>query len=190
MLERVLPNLTRPKFVLYGFIEHHEIRNCAAGEWLQALTSHSKAGHVEVPFATFDEKIGLVRYAPDHYVSWPFRESSALVKVLESAYMKLKTIQRCSQKRLATEQILLEMNKVSQAYGANFGVVLLRMDDSTKDHYVNFFRRNNLEVFDCAYKIGDTEEMKVPGEGHPNGKMNSLWAECISGMLKKQLENH
>ena len=56
MLERQLPGLTRPKFVLYGFIDHHEIRNCAAGEWLQALSSHSRRAHVDVPFVTYDAK--------------------------------------------------------------------------------------------------------------------------------------
>ena len=190
MLERELPGLTRPKFVLYGFIDHHEIRNCAAGEWLQALSSHSRRAHVDVPFVTFDAKKGLVRHSPERYPSWPFRESFASVKVLESAYMKIKTMQRCLQRRLTTEQILLQMNRVSEAYDATFIAVLLRVGNGMKEHYINFLRGKKIQVFDCVDNISDTDEMKVPGEGHPNGAMNTLWAECISARLKERFEKH
>jgi hypothetical protein len=191
LLEQKLPRLTRPKFVLYGFMDHHEVRNCAAGEWLQALASHARRGQVAVPFASVDaQSNSLVRYSPDHYVSWPFRQSFALVKVLESAYMKGKTISRCYRKRSLTEQILRQMKKTSETYGSTLVVVLLRMKNNTKAHYVNFLTRNNVRVFDCVYKISDSEKMKVPGEGHPNGRMNTLWAECISDMLKRELEGH
>ena len=43
--------------------------------------------------------------------------------------------------------------------------------------------KTHLSYMDCAYDI--KEEMKVPGEGHPNGEMHSLYAECIARALER-----
>ncbi len=39
-----------------------------------------------------------------------------------------------------------------------------------------------IRVIDCTYPI--TREMKVEGEGHPNGQMNTRWAKCIADGLE------
>jgi hypothetical protein len=186
MLERELPYLAKPKFVLYGFLELHEGRNAPGGGWLGRLSSHSRRGHVDVPFATFDAEKGMLRHPPERYVSLPFRESSAMIALVERAYMDLKTRKRSLNKRLITEKILLEMNRVSKEYNAIFVAVLLEASGATKEHYMKFLSQNNVHVIDCVYE--STDEMKVPGEGHPNGKMNTLWGQCISDALNDHFE--
>lgn len=173
-----------PKFVLYGFIEHHEVRNVALGSWLEGLSLFSRRSYVAVPFATFDPQKGLIRHPPEHYLSLPFRESFAVIPLVARAYMNLKTNQRSLQKRLVTEQILLQMNRVSKSRDATFIIVLLGMNDEAREHYMNFFRVNQIHAIDCVYNL--TDELKVPGEGHPNGKMNALWTECIADWLNNQ----
>ena len=101
--------------------------------------------------------------------------------LLEKSYMNLKTAGRLSQKRLLTEQIMLQMKRVSAEYGVTFVTVLLQAGEQTKRHYIKFLGDNDIQAVDCAHDI--TEEMKVPGEGHPNGRMNTLWAGCISNAL-------
>jgi hypothetical protein len=185
-LERELPCLAHPKFVLYGFLKHHEMRNVAPVPWIGRLSKKSRRGYVAVPFVTLDAQKRLVRHAPERYLALPFRESSALITFFAKAYMDLKMRGRLSQMRSSTEHILLQMNRVSEEYNTTFIVVLLTADNQTKEHYMKFLRENNIQVVDCVYAI--TDEMKVLGEGHPNGKMNTLWAECISGTLKDQFE--
>lgn len=188
MLERELPRLANPKFVLYGFLpDHHEIRNAASGSWLATLSSYSRRSHIDVPFATFDEKNSMVRHPPERYVSLPFRESSALIAFIEKSYMFLKTRDRFLKKRLTTEQLLLQMNRVSVENNATFATVILYADEQTKQHYMKFLGENHIQVIDCAYDV--TDELIVPGEGHPNGQMNTLWANCISDRLKDQFED-
>jgi len=184
LLERELPHLARPKFVLYGFIEHHEVRNVALGSWLEGLSLFSRRSYVAVPFATFDPQKGLIRHPPDHYVSLPFRESFAVIPLVARAYMNVKTKQRSLQKRLVTEQILLQMNRVSKSRDATFVVVLLGLNDEAREYYMKFLRVNQIHAIDCVYNL--TDELKVPGEGHPNGKMNALWTECIAASLNNQ----
>jgi len=186
LLERKLPRLIFPRFVLYGFIPHHEVRNVASEDWLRLLSSFSRRGDVDVPFAAFDESKGLVWHLPERYLSLPHRESSAVITLIERAYMKIKTRKRHSQKRRVTEKILLQMNRVSRRHGATFIVVLLEANDHEKKYYMNFLNQSNIQFIDCAHDIPD--EMKVPGEGHPNGEMNTLWAECISSVLDEQID--
>lgn len=193
VLERELPHMTRPRFVLYGFNELHEARNVAPGWLLAHFASYSRRAHVYVPFATYDSKYGMLRHPPERYLSLPFRESSAVVAIIEKAYMDFSTRKRFLEKRVVTEQILLEMNKVCSKYEASFTIILLSVRDQTeedkehKEHYVKFLSANNIQVIDCAYDL--TNEMRVPGEGHPNGTMNTRWAECISDAMAKQIEN-
>ena len=183
VLERELPRLRRPAVVLYGFNEFHEPRNVAAGAWLRSLAQYAKRSQVDVPFATLGEGQQLIRHPPQRYVSLPYRESSALVALLEQNYMTARTKGRVSQRRAVTERIILEMDKVSRAHEARFAVVLLHVFN--KAAYIAFLRQSDVAHIDCAYDIKD--DMRVPGEGHPNGEMHSLWARCVSLTLERDL---
>lgn len=181
MLEQQLPRSTRPRLALYGFNDFHEDRNVAAGIWLQELNAFSRRGHVDLPFATYDHRHGLVRHPPDRYVSFPFRQSLALVPLVERGYMTIMTSRRSLQKRLVTEQVFLRMNEVSRAHGASLAVVLLSLDEEAKTHYAGVLKANGISAIDCVYEI--TPNMRVPGEGHPNAAMNSRWADCVAAAL-------
>jgi hypothetical protein len=187
VLEKELPRLTSPIIVLYGFNQHHEVRNVAPREWLRTLSKFSRRGHVYVPYVTFEEDNGLVRHVPERYLALPFRESLATIAVIEKAFMEINTKNRRSQKRLVTEQVLLEMNTITEQFGAKFVLVLLWADQEKKRHYMSFCQSHNIRYVDCVRPI--TLEMKVVGEGHPNGRMNSLWAECIANELGDQTGN-
>lgn len=137
-----------------------------------------------MPYGTLEEDTRLVRHSPEGYLALPFRESLATVVLIEKAYMSIKTKHRHSQKLFVTEQVLLEMKKITEQYGATFVPVLLQVDREAKRHYQNFFQTHNIRDIDCVFPL--TSEFKVPGEGHPNGKMNSLWAACIANALGDQ----
>jgi hypothetical protein len=189
VLEKELPRMATPRLVLYGFIDHHEVRNVAAGFWLRALSRASQRGHVNVPFATLGDNNETVRHPPMGYpLSLPFRESLATIALLERAYMKLTTRNRFSQRRSVTQSLISEMNTASEKFGATLLVVLLRSDDDIKNHYIHFLEQNDIRYVDCVYPL--TNEMKVPGEGHPNGKMNTLWTECIVDSLQQDGTGH
>lgn len=186
VLEKELPHMASPKFVLYGFIDHHEVRNVAHHAWLSVLSALSRRGHVNVPFATLNANSRLVRHPPEAYISLPYRESLSLIHTIEQAYMKIKTWRRFRQRRKVTEEILIQMNKVSKEYGASFIVVLLSTRDHVKNSYMDFFEQVNIQFIDSSiYPI--TKEMRVPGEGHPNGTLHALWVRQISIALNDLL---
>lgn len=181
VLERELPRLKSPTMVLYGFFDHHEERNVAPGGWLEMLSKLSRRGHVCVPYATLSDNGSLVRHPPACYPITPFRESLSTIAFLDKVYMKITTMKRFDQRRLVTEKLLVEMQDVCETHGAQFAVVLLTGKEETKRHYADFLKKEGIGVIDCGCDI--PPEMRVPGEGHPNGKMNSRWAACIAEAL-------
>lgn len=180
MLERVLPITRNPKVVVYGYYDKHEERNVAPAAWLRKLSMYSRRGHVFVPHVSLSQEGQIIRHSPEAYPSFPLREYSGIVALAESAYAELRAKERTGERRLATQQLLLQMRDVAQRYGAEFVLVFLVVDDQTKDIYQRFSADNQITAIDCSHQL--SEEMTVKGEGHPNGRMNSLWAACIAGL--------
>jgi hypothetical protein len=185
LLERVLPDLSHPRIVIYGFIEHHEDRNVATAGWRELLSSYSRRAHVYVPSVTVDEEGHLVRHPPVRYQPLPLRQHSAVAALLERALAQVTARGRAKQGRAATQQLILEMRALSSARGADFAVVLFDAGDEAKAQYADFFRRNGIRAVDCG--VPPRDDLVVPGEGHPNGAMNSLWAACIAEQVLRPL---
>jgi hypothetical protein len=172
--------------VLYGLVDIHETRNVAPAGWLEMLSKYSRRGHVDVPYCTLDDAGKLVRHAPESYPSWPLRESLATVAFLEKTYAELTSEARLSQREQVTRRILLAMRDRCREKGCRFVVALLCAGPDTVSKYVQFLGANRIYVVPCVFPV--TEEMKVPGEGHPNGRMNTLWADRIAGAIQALLE--
>ncbi len=190
LMERELPKLKSPKLVLYGFIDHHEIRNVATARWLRKLSRWSRRGHVHVPYATVSENCELVRHPPEDYGRpFPLRDSLAIAEFAERIYKELKIrIAREHQKRQVTECLLLKLNTISQAHGAQFAVAILEAEPETKTHYKDFLKQRQILAIDCAYPR--TPETMVLGEGHPNGEMNTRWVECMGKVLDSKVARY
>lgn len=197
VLEQELKRMTSPKFVIYGFIIHHEVRNVAKHDWLFTISEINKSGQVRVPFATLDKNNRIVRNLPEGYLSLPFGESSALIHTIESAYMKIKTFKRSSnkQKRMVAEEILLQMDKVSKEYGATLFVIKIdsgygavNKETETSNHYKDFLKKNNIHFIDVGQPL--TDELKAPDRVHPNGKFHTIITERISSVLNDQIEKN
>ncbi len=182
-LEHILPTISHPRIIVYGFIGHHVIRNIAPSHWLASLAKHSRRSHVFLPYATVENGNLLTRHKPAAYSAFPFRETFAIIALVERAFMKLKTYGRMDQKTLVTEKLVLEMQHLAAEHGSQFVIVLLYAGEKTRMHFRKFSEDNGMLTVDCAHPL--TEEMVVKGEGHPNGAMNSKWASCIEDFIDK-----
>jgi len=181
-LEQVLPGLDVPARVFYCFSDLHEIRNVAAGNWLLALSRHSRRNHVYLPYATLDGDNSLIRHQSKPYAGWPLRQKLALVSLMEAAYMKISTFRRGNQKKNVTERIILQMQEICSDYGVEFTVVVLMANAGNLTHYTDFMSNNGIKMIDCVFPI--TDEMRVRGEGHPNADANTRWADCLEEYIE------
>src|SRR5262249_42711415 len=141
---------------------------------------NSHQGHVAPPYVTLAVNGGLVRHPPEQFSVWPLAQRSVMVRVADDAYMHLLTHGREAQGPEATKRLLLEMSRFAREHSTPFAVVFLLAEDDKKkkEEYLTYFRENQIPFIDCVEPF--TDDNKIPGEGHPNGKVNSLWARCIS----------
>jgi hypothetical protein len=70
------------------------------------------------------------------------------------------------------------MQALSAGRGARFVVLFFWIDPEDREDYARFLGANGIESVNCARPV--TLDLVIPGEGHPNGKLNALWARCVS----------
>lgn len=184
-LENYLMSSSKPPLlVIYGFIDYHEERNVAAWSWLKLLSLTTK-GPAQVPYCQINNGV-LKRQLPESYTIWPFKKHSALINFLNDLYMKLKTRRREFQHRPVTEKLLIEMNTISKKNRSKLLVAMLYAKSRRKLEYTKFFQKEGISFVDCVHPDFDTPAMKVP-EGHPNGALNSIWADCIEEAVRTKM---
>lgn len=179
VLEQELQSMPSPAVVLYGFYDHHLFRNVAPAAWLKSLTTLKNRAHIDLPYASFDRENGFQRHKPERYLALPLREHLATATFIESSVMQFVTRERSRgwKKEAVMAQVLREMHDVSQKHGARFVTVLLHAQAKNEQAIKNLLDQNDIAYLDCLNESGP--EFRVKGEGHPNGKRNSLWANCI-----------
>jgi hypothetical protein len=180
-LERALEERAPPRLVVYGFIPAHERRNVASAAWLREQASAARSGMIAVPFATLDDDGSLVRHPPRAYPRWPFDERSALVAFAQDLFARADAWHRSAEPRRTSQAMLREMQALCAGHGVPLTVLFFWIDREGRADYARFLRANGIEVVNCTRAV--TLDLMIPGEGHPNGKLNALWAECVSRRL-------
>jgi hypothetical protein len=177
LLERLVAAIPKPRLVIYGFVDHHELRNIAPRGWLALLSSFPDRGQTALPFAELAPGGGLVRHPPIRHPRLPLRHVSALVTRLEWWIAHLRERPHPDQRRKITREILRTMARESHEHGAELHVVLLTATDVMRRRYADMMREDGIALVDCSREL--TPRFRVVGEGHPNGRLHSLWAECM-----------
>jgi hypothetical protein len=103
------------------------------------------------------------------------------MKMLDRTIQKIKSGMKLDEKEQVTQKAILEMNNLCAKYESDFLVAILNCSDVKKQGYLSFFENNGIKALDCTIPL--REELIVKGEGHPNGILNSIWAEQINNYL-------
>lgn len=183
-LQRIVDHVDPPAVVIYGFLDHHLIRNVAGADWLYTLERHSRRGHVAVPFVTLDENGALVRHAPQKHPAWMFREYLASVALLEKTLFQLRAASRSEARLEATVALMSQMQQVAVQSNAVFAPVILSSEENTAAGLTGLLKAHSVEPVDCNFRL--TPERRVKGERHPNEIVHSRWADCIGDALRKR----
>jgi len=184
VLERELPRLRNPELVLYGFTEHHRERNVATGRWLRLLGLEAHRDLHGLPYVSLGERGELVRHPPLLHHPFPLRGVSATAAFAEELHLAWQSRHREEGKTRVTRRLLAAMDRVSADHGAELAVVLLDLPSGEEASYGRFLGARGIPAIDCVRPL--TPELQVPGDGHPNGRLHGIWAECIAEALAEQ----
>ena len=181
-LKQLLKQNDQIKFIFYGYVEHHDLRNIAQDSWLKMLYQYSKRGAIDLPFVTLDKK-NLIKSDVTKYFKIPLSEYSSLIHFVEKRIMYFVSKKRYQQRHLVTNTIIKKMNEISNKNGIIFVNLFLNSSKTKVSQMKLFFEKNNIEYLDCNQEnLG--EKYIVKDEGHPNEKLHSIWSDCIFEYLK------
>ena len=184
LLEREIREVA-PALVLYGFIDHHVMRNVANPVWVYMLAVYGRTGQPSpgVPYVTLGSDGALERHAPASHPHWPLREWLATVNQLQNAWAKARGRARVAQAEEVTRRLLLEMRSTAESAGARFAVVLLHFNTDAKLDYQDFLAANGISAIDCDLPF--PVSMRIPGDVHPNADMHRVIGDCIADALER-----
>lgn len=187
LLEQLLAQGEPPVLVIYGFMEGHDIRNVATAEWTRMLAQTARRHQaVAVPHADLDGQGAVVRRPAAAYPLWPLRERSAALAFLQHAWASFAARSRSAARQTVTEQLLLEMHALCQRHGTRLLVALLYASDARRLRTAQWLAAHGIELVDCSHPL--TAGFYVPGDGHPNDRLHSVWAACIARGLRPRLQ--
>ncbi len=178
------PETDRPALVLHGYIWFHPWRNIASSQWLRSILKFREDGgreFGEVPFCTLEEG-QLRRHEPDHFRMLPGGAQLETVGLLESAYNRLRCRGREKQYRTVTDALLIAMKELCEKNKAGFVDIVLTADEAAVERETAFGASHGIEVVNVSH-FPMRPEWELVGDPHPNGVLNTLWAEEIGRAL-------
>jgi hypothetical protein len=179
MMRRILAENPPPDLILYGFYNDHLQRNVQSYEWV-AIHDHNTRGVIS-PYCTVDAAGHLVEHAPEPLPRWPLRDVLASVYFLEQRYLRPSADRRAADAWPVAKLLLSEMDRAARERGVRFAVVVLMSRPAVSRQLMTYLHANGIRVVDCERKL--KREWKVVNEGHPNGLMNTEWADCLGAAL-------
>jgi len=177
MLEKQLLVLDQVKLVIYGSIDHHLERNVAPSSWRNALVSFSTRNHVDIPYISYENSI-VKRNPPEGYQKIFGSTWFSSLRLIERNLVNYRKNLNPVEKTDILSALLYEMIQITKEKGIEFAVMNLGMNPG----YGKILIDSGAPMIDCVIDE-ETNDLIVKGEGHPNGEMNNIWAECLADYL-------
>ncbi len=180
-LQNVFNKIENIDYVIYPFIDHHEIRNIGDASWLEFLSKNA-GSPVSIPYVKLNNEKDILEYLPRKYIVLPFSDYSVLITKLQKKIMRFIFYSKNKDKELITKKLILKMNNLSIENESKFIFVNLLSDKLKINNYSKFSLKNNIEFIDCQIELDDKHI--VENEGHPNGFANQKYSDCILKLIR------
>ena len=163
-------------YVIYPFIDHHEIRNIGDASWLEFISKHARAP-VHMPYVKLDKKSNIVEYSPIKYLVLPLSNYSVLITKIQKKIMRMYLFSKNKDMKLITKKLIIKMNELSQKNNSKFIFVNLSSDKLKVSDYEKFSLENDIQFINCQIELDDKHT--VQDDVHPNGLANKKYSSCI-----------
>lgn len=187
VLER--QDIPKPDWVIYGFFDHHAIRNLSPfDDWIMSLSQGAKLGYDIPPHIRLAHDV-VVQMPGRVEPRWPFESYSSIITSVHQSWLRIKYHRPDKKEMLLAEEALLSgLRDVARNRGVRFGIVHLASFRQPPD-LPNFAEikawadAHGVPSVDCWPIDGATPAYRVGGTGHPNAKLHEHYANCILGEL-------
>ncbi len=171
VLEKELKKGNRPKCVVYGAIQHHELRNVAEGGWLVSLRR-------EIPYVSYRNDSTFERAGTVAMINLFLTQTLASAYLAEKALNKMLSYDRIRNARQVSFLLIKEMQRLCDAHHIAFYVAPLHYDVQGMHDLTHFLEANKIDYIDCNVAL--TPENVIKDDGHPGPAVNDIWASRIA----------
>ena len=113
-------------------------------------------------------------------------DSIAISNKIAKRVMRYKLKNNEKGKYEVTNVIFSEIKRLTKQNNINLIIVNISSDENAFDPYLETFKKNNIDFFNCTEKR--TKKLTIKGDGHPNDAMHSLFEKCIYKELKNLIK--
>ena len=184
-LENVLPEIPGPKIIFYGLMEHHLNRNVLDATWMHVFATPGKG--TLPPYVSLDKSGELQRHPASNRTPWYLKDNLAMVQLAEKSYIDMVAKGRNKDERKIFLKLLAEIETLGNENDAKVVVLFLKIGDKARPVFSQELAEANIAYAECMDErnYAFEKEYTVIGEGHPNGRMNTIWANCISDYIEQ-----
>lgn len=174
VLENELQMGNKPKCVVYGAIQHHELRNVAEGGWLVSR-------RIKIPYVTLESDSSFVRMGSTEMKQLYFSRILAMAYLAEKTLNKIRSFPRVRNARQVSFLIMKEMQRLCTVNKIPFYVAPLHYDPQGMQDLTLFLDENEIDYIDCNVPL--TVENTIKNDGHPGASVHDTWAKRMAKRL-------
>jgi hypothetical protein len=164
-----------PAAVYYLFNEFHEERNAGDPSFLRIMKPSPPGCFYPYVQVSGDRLEGG---RSDGDVVWFLSRHVRLVAMVQEYKQIFESHWRVRVKRQTTQRLLVEMNRLVNAQGGKFTVILFDMDAKDRPDYRRFLEAQHIAYVDCERPELHDPKLRQPDQ-HPSKALNQLLAEWI-----------
>lgn len=180
-LREIFEKKNNIKYVIYSFIDHHEMRNIGDVTYLEGLSKMSK-DLIYLPYVSLDKNKNLKEHTPIKYLTIPFSNYSVLITKIQKKIMRIKIKSKYKNRNIITKKLILKMDNLSKKNNSNFIFVNLLSKNEINDDYKNFLLKKNVNYLNCQindFHLYTNNQLDF----HPNHLANKLYSKCINKFI-------
>ena len=177
-----------PRRVVYGYMDHHGVRNIAPYDWIKGLSSY-RGVHIAPPHLERAEDGSWVERPYEEINFLGLADNLSLVYFLQDIYLRYTRPLSHDEGPAATCHILGLMQGFCEEHGIEFDVVnISKSDPAWSEATEKCAREKGIGFADCSMDIRYEDPewfLTKDGEvsGHPNEKYHAAVAQCIATKL-------
>lgn len=176
-MKKILRSGDPPALFIYLFNVFHETRNIGEPVWMRVNTAR-EGSDLNFPYFRIGPDGELVEHRSPGLTIPPLGRLSRLVILADELWNLTLAKSRLSEAREVTKKLLVRMENEARKAGSKFLVVPFAGDAEQFRDYEELAMSDAVRMHDCSTPLSQLERFQLP-DGHPNGAMNSILAECI-----------
>jgi hypothetical protein len=186
LLEQELAQREQVGLVVYGFVDHHEVRDAATWWWLRGLRTARGDHNAAIPWVGRGPDGALALQPPVSWPQLPLSTHLALASRLELLWGRVsRKLAPTVSPEEAGEFVVRRMAEACAERGVPFVLASLVAEEPVRERYRELLAELGGDFVSCEWD--GPEHERGPDGIHPIPTVTARWADCVASGLQELL---